>query len=266
MVGLEDDEALLCLDALRFFDFLASVGLGKAFFFLAHFLVGACLGGFARGNDRAVGIFRHRYVEACGQDGEFHLVAEGGVEVHAPDYVDIGVDVVYERSNLVCLVDFEFLLGVGVEIEVEQDALRPENVGVAQQRRVEGVVDSLGYAVFAFAVAGGDYCRAAVAQGAVHIVEVEVDIAVGGDDFGDAHGGHGEDIVGFAEGIEEIHVAVDFRQTLVVDNHEGVDIAAHFLGSVECLYDFLLAFEEEWNGDDADCKNLLFAGNAGNNG
>ena len=131
---------------------------------------------------------------------------------------------------------------------------------------MERVLNGLGDAVLAFAVAHGDDGGAAVAQGGVHVVEVEVDVALLGDDFGDGRGGGGEDVVGRFEGAFKFEVGIDFDEAFVVDNHDCVDILAHLLGAGERFVDFAHAFEHEGDGDDADGEQPALFGDTSHDG
>ena len=135
--------------------------------------------------------------------------------------------------------------------EVEQQVFAGEHVGVVEQRRVERVFYGFCDSVLAFAVAYGYDGCAAVAQGGVDVVEVEVDVAFVGDDFGDGACGRGERVVGFGECVLEYFVRVYVGEPLVVDDEQRVDVFAHFFGSGEGFVDFLESFEQERYGDDA---------------
>ena len=72
-----------------------------------------------------------------------------------------------------------------------------------------------------------------------------------GDDLGYRLGGDRERVVGLSEGIEKREFGVDFAQSLVVDDEQGVDVLRHLLHAVECLVNLAVAFEAEGDGDDA---------------
>ena len=120
--------------------------------------------------------------------------------------------------------------------------------------------------MLAFSEACGDYSRPAVAQGGVHILEVEVHVAVAGDEFRDGACGVAQGVVGFAESVEPVEIGVDFGELFVVDHKQGIHILAHLLGAVEGFHDFLLAFKKEGDGDDADGEQTAVAGYACHHG
>ena len=154
------------------------------------------------------------------------------------------------------------MVGLGVEIEVHENLLRAIHVAVFEQRRVEGIFDGFGDAVFAFAVSAADDSHAAVAQGGVHILEVEVDFTVHVDEVGNRACGCRQRVVGFAEGCKEVHVGINLGEAFVVDDENGINIFAHLLGAVERLENLFVAFEEEWDCYDADGEHAVVAGNA----
>ncbi len=134
-----------------------------------------------------------------------------------------------------------------------------------EKRRCEGVLQSLGHTVLTIAVARRDDGGPAVAQSGVDVVEVEIHVAVAGDQLRDRAGGGGQGVVGFAESVDEVQIAVDLRQSLIIDKQQCVDIFGHLVGSLEGLVDLLLAFEVKRYGDDAYREQTPFAGHAGHN-
>ena len=103
-------------------------------------------------------------------------------------------------------------------------------------------------------------------EGLFHILEVEVHVAVAGNELGNGACGVAQGVVGLAESVEPVEVGVDFGQLLVVDQQQGVDVFAHLLGAVESLEDFFLPLEEEGDGYDADGEHPLFLGDACHHG
>ena len=64
-----------------------------------------------------------------------------------------------------------------------------------------GVLDGHAYAVVSFAIACTHDGHAAVFQYGFYIVEVEVDLSMQGDDFGNALGGYRKGVVCFVESV-----------------------------------------------------------------
>ena len=69
-------------------------------------------------------------------------------------------------------------------------------------------MDGVGDSVFPLAVSRRNDGGAAVFQGGLHVLEVDIDVAFFRDDVGDASCGVRERIVGFLKGIEEIDVLI----------------------------------------------------------
>ena len=188
LVGAQDYVALLLLEPLEVVDFFGAVVVGNLFFiygFAADIGVGRACGrpdvefGFG-------GIVVAVSVESGGENCEFHAVAQSFVVGDTPYDVhfDLRVDFGDECRQLASFFGLECLLGLARVAEVEQQSLRRENVCVFQQRRVQGVVDGVCHTVFALAVAHRNQGGASVAQSGVDVVEVEVYVAVVGNDFG----------------------------------------------------------------------------------
>ena len=142
--------------------------------------------------------------------------------------------------------------------------LRPENILVFQQRRVQRVLDGLGNTVFPLAITRRDDGRAAVAQSGVNVVEVKVHIAVAGDKFRNRAGGIAQCVVSLAESIEPVEVRINLGQLLVVDNQKCIHILAHFFSSFQRLENLLFPLEEEWDSDDAYGQQPFLLGDARN--
>ena len=204
-------------------------------------------------------------IEAGGEDGDFHLVAEVGSFVETPHHVDLVVDGADKVGKLGGFGHVERLVGIVGDVEYHEHLLRADDVGVLEKGRVEGVLDGFCHTVFAFAVARGDDGCAALAQGGVDVVEVAVDYASLGDDFGDALCGVQQGVVGLGEGVDDFVVGIYLGEAFVVDHEQGVDVLGHFLGAFDGLEHFLAAFEEEGYGDDAHGEDVAFLGHAGHN-
>ena len=138
--------------------------------------------------------------------------------------------------------------GVG---EVEEDVLCAADIVVVKEDRGGSVLDGFHGAVFAASGAGTHKGGAAVFHDGVDIAEVDVDLAAAGDDFGNAFGCGEEDVVGFAEGLVEVHVAKS-AQVVVVDYQDGVDILLQCFDTDLGLLHTDGAFKFEGFGDDGD--------------
>ena len=185
-----------------------------------------------------------------------------------PHLISKSPELAHELVDVVDLVHHEVVLAVLLlaEGDVEQDLLRVEDVVVVEQRRVEGIVDGLLHALFAFAVARRHDGHATIFEHGLHIVEVEVDDAVDGDNLGNRLGCHRERVVGLAESIVDREVGIDAAQALVVDDEQGIDVLGHLLHAVEGLVNLLVALETEGDGDDAYGEDAHLLGDLGDDG
>ena len=192
--------------------------------------------------------------ESCGEYGDLHALAQFRVDGHAPLDFEVAAELVHEVVYVVHFLHHEVVLAalLLVECNGEKNLLRVEDVVVVEQWRVQCIFDGLLHSVLAFSVSCRHDGHAAVLQYCAHIVEVEVDDTVNGDDFRDRLGGHGERVVGLAESCHEREVGIDLTQTLVVDDEQCVNVFCHLLDAVECLVNLLGTLEAEGYGDDAD--------------
>ena len=145
------------------------------------------------------------------------------------------------------------LLGIG---EVEEDVLGAGDVVVVEEDAGGGGGDSLEGTVLALAGASTHEGGAGVFHDGVDILEVDVDVGVVGDDFGDTLGGGEEDVVGHAEGLRHGEVA-EGTELVIVDDDDGVDMLAELLDACEGLLTAFGAFEGEGQGDDGDNQDVL---------
>ena len=103
-------------------------------------------------------------------------------------------------------------------------------------------LDGFAQTALALTVTGTHDGHAAVFEYGAHVVEVEVDDASAGNDFGDALGSHAQRVVGLSEGVEHRQVCIYLAQTLIVDDQQCVYVLCQFLYTVEGFVDFLFAF------------------------
>ena len=182
--------------------------------------------------------------ETGGEDGNLDLLTQIGVEEYAPLGLIVTVEVRHELIDLVHLLHTQslvigFVCGEG---DTEQNLLGVVDVVVVEQRRVESVVDGFAQSALALAVTGTHDGHVAVFEHGAHVVEVEVDDASAGNDFGDALGCHAQRVVDLFPGVEQRKVCIYFAQPLIVDDQQSVYVLCQFLHTVEGSVDFLFAF------------------------
>ena len=105
-------------------------------------------------------------------------------------------------------------------------------VEVVEQRRFEGFLYGIVYAVVPGAAAASHQGHPAVFHHGLHIGEVHIDIPRLLDDLYDAAYCRGKDFVGFRECFLHEQVAVVFVEFLVVDDEEAVDAFFKFVYAV----------------------------------
>ena len=160
------------------------------------------------------------------------------------------------------LVDLE-QTEVGAAGDREQHAVRAVDGGL-EQRAGDRHLGRGHRAVLAAGGADAHQRRAGVGHHGLHVGEVEVDQAGGGDQVGDARDALQQHLVGLLEGVEDRHVAVADRQQPVVRDHdEGVDLLAEAGDALLGLVGATAALEGERPGDDADGQGAERAGDAG---
>ena len=137
---------------------------------------------------------------------------------------------------------------------------------VADPAAIAAAADPSYMAAFAAAVTCAHDGYSAVFQHHAHVVEVEVYLAVHGDDVRDAFGGHQHDVVGAVVGVFKAHVAVYLAQFVVLHDDEGVHVAADGFHSVQRLVYLLDAFPLVGYGDDAHGEYVHFLGRLGYDG
>ena len=183
-----------------------------------------CTGtGSRRAMVRRLAPLRHAAVEPGGDDGDPHLVAEGVVDDRTEDDVGLGVRRLrHQRRGLVDLEEAE----VGATGDRQQHAVRALD-GRLEQRAGDRHLGGGDRAVLAAGGADAHERGAGVAHHRLHVGEVEVDQAGGGDQVGDARDALEQHLVGLLEGVEHRDAAVaDRQQPVVGDDDEGVDLLA----------------------------------------
>ena len=216
--------------------------------------------GSAGAPDTLVAALGRAPVEAGGDHGDPHLVAQRVVDGGAED--DVGLRVHRLGDQCGRLVDLEEP-EVGAAGDREQHAVGAVDRGL-EQRAGDRHLGGSDRAVLAPGRADAHQRRAGVGHHRLHVGEVEVDQAGGGDQVGDAGDALQEHLVGLLEGVEDRDVAVaDREQPVVGDDDEGVDLLAQ-------LRDALLrgawpatALEGERAGDHADGQGAERAGDPG---
>ena len=196
--------------------------------------------------------------EAGGKQGNLDFLLQFVVHGHTELGFKVAAEAVHELFHFVHFAHHQFVLRA--VRDVEQHFLGVEDIVVVEQRRVLGILDGHAHAVVSLAVAGTHDGHAAVFQYGFHIVEVEVDLSVQGNDFGNALGGYREGVVGFVESIVYGEFAIYFAQFFVVDNQQGIYMLADFLHAVQCLVYLLVALPAERDSDDADSQDVHFFG------
>ena len=194
-------------------------------------------------------------LEACGDEGDLEFVVEAVVDAGAPDDVGGAVGAVeHEVGDVADFVHLDFVVG-GIG-EVEEDVFGTTDVGIVEEDRGRGGGDGVDGAVLTLAGAGAHEGGAGVFHDGVDILEVDVNIATAGDDFGNTLGGREKDIIGEAESFGDVEVTKS-AEFVVVDDDDGVDMLAEFLDTSFGLVAAFLAFEGEGAGNDGDDEDFL---------
>ena len=195
------------------------------------------------------------FLETGGDEGHLEFVVEGFVGASAPD--DIGGAVGLVEDIVVDLAELfhgDFVLGgVGV---IDQDVLGAMDVVVVEEDAGGSCLDGVVSTVLALAGAGTHEGGAAVLHDGVDILEVDVDIGVDGDDFGNTLGGSKQDVVGHAESLREFEVA-EGEEFVVIDDKDGVDMLAELHDAGFGLLAAAASLGAERKGDDGDHEDFL---------
>ena len=187
-------------------------------------------------------------VEAGGDHRHADLVGQRLVDDRAED--DVGVRVGGRGDDLRRLVDLE-QAEVAATGDVEQDAGGALH-GLLEQRRGDRLLGRLSRATLSGGVPDADECGAGVLHDGADVGEVQVDQSRDRDQVGDALDALPEDVVGLAEGVDDARPPLDYRQELVVGDHDQrVDLLPQPGDPLLGLCRALRALELERPGDDA---------------
>ena len=155
---------------------------------------------------------------------------------------------------------------VGATLEEHEHAVGAVDRGF-QQRRGDGALDGAQRAILAGGRTDTHEGRTGVLHDRLDVVEVHVDEAGGGDQFGDALDTREEHLVGSTESVEHGDVRVrDLQETIVRDDDQGVDLFAQGRHAALSLSRTTVALEREGTGHNADRQSASIAGDLGDNG
>ena len=187
--------------------------------------------------------------ETSGEYGHLHLLAQFRVGSESPLYLEVA-EFGHEVVHVVHLFHHQAVLSVllTAERDAEKYLLGVENVIVVQQRRVQGVVNSLLHTSFTLTVTGAHDGHTAVFQYRLNIVEVKVYQSVYGDNLGNALGSHAQCVVGLAESVEHCKLRIYLTQPFIVDNEQRINVLRHLFHAVESLVYLAVALETERYG------------------
>ena len=156
-------------------------------------------------------------------------------------------------SHLVHLVHSNLVFLAGREIE--KYVLGSRDVVVVEEDRGGSLFHSLTGTVLTFAFANAHEGSATFLHNGIDITEVDIDIGIEGDDFGNTlHCGE-EHIIGHRESIGHDKIAIG-TEFLIADNQDGIGIFAQFGNALVGLLDAAIAFEKEWGGHNCHNQNL----------
>ena len=201
--------------------------------------------------------------EARGDDGNFHLVADVGVDAGTEDdvrrIIDHGTDETRRGAH--------FVKGEVVAADdVEEHAGRALD-GRIEQRAVDGELDRLHNAVFALGDADAHMREPPVFEDGAHVGKVEVDERRRDDEVRNAADTLLEHFVRDAQRIRHGRVpGHDFADLLVGDDDERIHVFAEVIQPLHGIVEAAFALELERFGDDGDRKDLEVLGDLGDDG
>ena len=135
-----------------------------------------------------------------------------------------------------------------------------------QQRRADGDFGGLGGAVLAPCGTDAEQRRAGTAQNGVDIVEVDMNVGVGGDQVGDALHTCQECGVGGLEGVDDADRAVGQLKQSIVGNHDQrIDLLTQILDAESGGSRTLRSFEAERSSHHGDGQGTLLVRGACDN-
>ena len=166
------------------------------------------------------------YAESCCKNSHLYLVAQLGVDSQSPFQFEVVAKVAHEVVDVIHLVHGEtcVVFSRTREGNAEKNLLGVEHIVVVEQWRVERILDGFIYSAFSLAITCTHDSHATIFQYCLHIVEVEVDESVYGNDFGDTLGCNAQCVVCFAESIEHSQFWINLTQALILDNEQIIDV------------------------------------------
>ncbi len=202
-------------------------------------------------------------VEPGRDHGHPHLVAERVVDGRTEDDVRLRVDRVgHHRRRLVDLEQAQ----VGPARDREQHAVGAVD-RLLEQRAGDRHLGRRDGTVLTARRADAHQRRAGVGHHGLHVGEVEVDQARGGDQVGDARDALEQHLVGLLERVEHADAAVGDREQLVVGDHDqGVDLFAEAGDALLRGVRATTALERERPGHDTDRQGTEGPGDLGHDG
>ena len=105
-------------------------------------------------------------------------------------------------------------------------------------------------------------------QRGLHVAEVEVDVALHGDELRYRFGGVAQNLVGALKTLldGDVRVGIHVADALVVDDEQGVDVLPHLGHALQRLDNLVFLLKEERDGHDANGEDALFLGDARHHG
>ena len=198
-------------------------------------------------------------VEAGGDDGHAHLVAQVVVDDGAEDDVGVLVRLLFHDG---CGVVDLHQAQVGTASHRNEHALRALHGGL-QQRGVDGLLGCRHHPVLAAGGADAHERGTSVRHDGAHVGEVHVDHARDGDEVGDALDTVVEHLIRGAEGLHHGKLGfTELQQAVVRDDDDGVADFLEVLNALQRLAGAALALKGERAGHHTDGQRAHFLGDA----
>ena len=155
------------------------------------------------------------------------------------------------------------LFGIGHR-DIEQNVAGSGNQVVIQQGRMQRRFGHRLGPVVAFGRRYAHVRAAAVPHHLRHVGEIDVhQVALDRNDLGDTLRSRSQDVVGLAESLLQGQTAVYFKNILVVDNQQRIDVLTQLLDAPERLFVTDLTFDGQRRSDDADGQHSHLLGQLG---
>ena len=201
-----------------------------------------------------------RALEACGNDGNAHLVAQALVERSTPDDVGIGMRALGDHAGS----GLDILQAdVGAGGDVDDDAACTGNAGL-QQRAGDGSLGGVLGLAGALGNADAHVGKAGVLHDGADVCEVQVDESRNVDQAGDALNALAQHVVSGLEGVHQGDLLLaDELQALVGNDDQGVDVHHQGGDALLGLRHLALALKGEGLRDDADGQDTQVMGRLG---